>query len=333
MRTRILLAALGLVVAASAPAPAPAAVAGTRAAGCRSTAFDVDLGPAGPARVTGVRCGPPGGTVQVLVPGLTYDSRYWLRRPAPDLPSYAAAMAAAGIATVALDRPGTGGGTRPDAAAVGLDASVAAVHRVVAVLRAEGRRTVVLAGHSFGSGVALAEAARYGDVDGVIATAFLHGAGPSGFGFLSSLHPASEDPVLAPENPPAGYETTKPGTRDALFYTADDSDAATRAADEATKSTVTSGERADASKVVSDIGLTRSVRVPVLLADGQDDALLCGIPGCFSADYVRAFESLFYDARTGPTVFLLPGAGHALGLHRNAPLFFRTAVRWTEGIG
>ena len=58
---------------------------------------------------------PEGGsdTVQVLLPGLTYDRRYW---NAPGKYDYAAHMLAAGYAVLLLDRLGTGGSSRPPAA-------------------------------------------------------------------------------------------------------------------------------------------------------------------------------------------------------------------------
>src|ERR1700761_7316660 len=61
---------------------------------------------------------PRGRAVQVLIPGLTYGASYWNFPLDPGRYSYVRAATAAGFATLALDRLGTGPSSHPPAAAV-----------------------------------------------------------------------------------------------------------------------------------------------------------------------------------------------------------------------
>lgn len=342
---RSVMEAMALIAAAlavlSLASPAWAAPDSPGPASCHEFALSVDLGAAGAdVPVHGTLCrpsNPVGDSVQVLLPGATYDRAYWQLRPAAGLPSYVEAMSASGLTTLALDRPGTGLSGHPDADALGLDANVAALHQIIGRLHdgTTGTRysQVISVGHSWGSSIAVAEAQQYADVSGVIATEFLHGIGPRIDDFGASLYPAADDPVLAPENPPAGYLTTSPGARSDLFYDPADSDPATRNADELTKSTMTTGESADIATVQQDFAITRGITVPVMIADGQHDALLCGtMIDCSTAETLRAYEADYYSPRADLSAYVLAGAGHSINLHRNAPDFFHAASTWTHRI-
>jgi pimeloyl-ACP methyl ester carboxylesterase len=270
--------------------------------------------------------------VELLLSGVTYNRRYW---DAPGKYSFVQRAAAAGIATLALDRPGTGSSSRPPANDVSFEAELQAIHKVVSDLRsgqinysAFGR--IILVGHSFGSGLALGEAARYNDVDGVIASGFAHGAGPKLPKFGESLGAASEDPLLSSTHPPTGYLTTIPGSRSDLFFNPQDAPLAVRGWDEVTKSTVTTGELSSLG-VAYDPAVTQAIRVPVLLAVGQNDALLCGAPlNCSDAGSLLTSESWFYGPMAQLDTFVLPNSGHSINLHANAPEWFSKAQDWVS---
>ena len=65
------------------------------------------------------------------------------------------------------------------------------------------------------------------------------------------------------------------------------------------------------------------VNVPVLVAFGQQDA--AWLPACQTA------QAALYLSSPSVTTFILPGAGHALMLHRNAGAFEAEAPRIAQG--
>jgi pimeloyl-ACP methyl ester carboxylesterase len=284
---------------------------------------------------------PRGRVIEVLVPGLTYGASYWNFPLDPGRYSYVRAATAAGFATLAIDRPGTGGSSHPPAADVTATSEAVALHDVVERLRA-GRvgatrfRTVVLVGHSFGSEVALREAGTYGDVDGVISTGWLTAGNPAGHLRVRDSYDASasDDPKFGHAGLPTGYVTTRPGTRGADFYNTAYASPAVINEDEALKETVTSGELASVVVPVPR-ATTRRIHVPVLLADGQDDDLDCSptLPGasCASAAALITRERANFAPPACLRAFVLPTAGHSINLHPDAPRWFAAAARWIRG--
>ncbi|GGX74229.1 alpha/beta hydrolase [Streptomyces hiroshimensis] len=323
----------GLVLApAAAPAAATPSAPSHGTPACRELRVPA---PGTSVTVAGRLCRPAGpapDTVLVLVPGITYDRHYWTSRPAPGAASFQEAMAAAGLATVAVDRPGTGASGRPDASATDLGSEADALHAVVGALRTGAGgpryRRVVAVGHSFGSGVALAESVRHADVDALVLTGYGHGAGPLLEEFGRSLHPAAEDPVLSHDHPPAGYSTTRPGTRARFFHNLSDTWPGTVLRDEVTKSTVTSGELATLGDAYAP-ALAARVRVPVLVALGGEDRLVCHGPWltCTSAEQVAGVERTLFTG-TRLTAYLLPESGHALEAAANAGQWHGFLAGW-----
>ncbi|MFI0219902.1 alpha/beta hydrolase [Streptomyces lydicus] len=303
---------------------------------CRDLSISVTLPDVGTQTIQGTLCTPmnEARTLQILLGGVTYDRHYWALPSAPGKPSYMEESSKNGYATLALDRIGTGSSGHPPAEKVGLKANVDALHQVVNAFRVGsiGGRAysrVITVGHSFGASVAVAEAYRENDVDGVIASSFLHALGPRIGEFGKSLYPAIQDPITSHSNPPKNYLTTQPGTRSDLFYSKADAAPETQRADESTKTTETSAENHDIAVVQSSPKITRGVNVPVLLAVGERDELLCGGKlKCDNSTHVQDFEKEFYGNAAKLTAFVLPRAGHAINLHRNSELWFRAASDW-----
>jgi pimeloyl-ACP methyl ester carboxylesterase len=79
---------------------------------------------------------PAGRTVEVLIPGLTYGASYWNFQLDPARYSYVRAATAAGYATLAIDRLGSGASGRPPAAEVTATSEAFAVHQIVTALHA-----------------------------------------------------------------------------------------------------------------------------------------------------------------------------------------------------
>lgn len=326
--------AAALVVVAS-----PVAVAGTAPETDEVSCRGVDVPLRGGDWIHGQFCQPEGGrdAVQILVPGVTYDHRYWDFEHRPETYSYRRAANAAGFSTFAADRLGTGGSSRPVSAALTAFSQADAVHRVITALRdgtATGTRfgSVLLGGHSLGSTIAIIEAATYRDVDGVLLTGVGHRFDAVQLGGLfASMHPAAADPVLASHYPATdpGYLTTRPGTR-ARFLHPPDVDPAVLAADEQTKSVFSSTEAPDAALLALVSPYSRRIDVPVFLVNGADDVIFCpvGTDTCTDAGSLAAAESHDYGSAACLRTAVLPGTGHDVNLSRSAPEFQRAALQW-----
>lgn len=297
---------------------------------CTETDLSVSLALLLPQKVHATFCQPAGTipkTVQLLVHGGTYNRLYW---DLPGMPaySYQRDLAERGMATIAIDCPGSGDSSQPLSALITGTGLASVVHQVIGQLRS-GRATgtafdrVVLVGHSMGSGVVALEASTYRDVDAVVLTGFSHSMNVLGLTgiFVDGVRPALLDPTLSRRLPDPGYVTTIPGTRH-LFHDPGRVAPDVLAADEATKDQVAATVVPDLLTLAFLSPATRSINVPVLIADGQVDTLFCAFHCATPQDLTDA-ESAYF---TSPlTVFLLPGAGHSLGLAVNAP-DFRAAV-------
>ncbi|MET1073461.1 MAG: alpha/beta hydrolase [Umezawaea sp.] len=282
-------------------------------------------------------CVPQGATtVQVLVPGGTYSGAYWDIGYAPETRSYRQALNKAGIATVAVDRLGSGRSSRTLSALVTVSANATAVHAVIQSLRPRFAK-VVLVGHSIGSAVATVEAVTYRDVDGVVITGLSHQINlPGAVPVFTTLGPTLLDPVLKDRGLELGYLTTLPGTRYASFHSPGATEPGAIAFDEATKDVVTLTETVDTVVVGSLIPVSRQITVPVMLVMGGGDGNFCGPPlgaDCSSNEALRVSEGRFYAPEARLRTHVVPGYGHSLNFSVNAPDYHRAVAEWTKGIG
>ncbi len=276
-----------------------------------------------------------GKTMQLLIHGYTYDQNYW------DFPyqqpnySYVASAVQAGYATLAIDRIGVGQSDHPAPELVTVLSEGYTVHQIVQDLRGgtiEGTAfpKIVLVGHSLGTLIAWTEAATYQDVDGVIASGWMHTLNPvAAASILSSSYPAVLDPKFAGSGLPVGYLTTVPGTRGSLFYNAANADPNVIALDEQLKQTGTDGEEATFA-TGNDPLLTLSIHVPVMTAVGQNDGIFC-VPlllSCANGTAVKAREQVFYTPDACLEGYSLPGSGHDMNLHLNAGAWYTAANNW-----
>jgi pimeloyl-ACP methyl ester carboxylesterase len=308
---------------------------------CERLTFPVALTEGQPAtyHVAGWLCGRGSiqhRTIQVLLHGGTYSHIYWDFSYQPERYSYVRALTAAGYATLAIDRIGTGESDHPPALEVSAKSNAFVVHQIVQTLRSgtlhvpsfgriRGER-LMLVGHSLGTSVAIGEAATYHDVDGLILTGYLHNRGPGLVEFAQDFIPASSDPHFVGRDIPAGYLTTRPGARGAsYFYYAPATDPAVIAADEATKETTTIGEAAD---FFTSAALSPQIDTPVLVVIGDRDRLFCDDPSCSAAGTVDR-EYAFYSPAARLQVVSIPLSSHILNLHKQAPLWYAIAATWS----
>ncbi|HEX8864229.1 MAG TPA: alpha/beta hydrolase, partial [Lentzea sp.] len=194
----------------------------------------------------GKLCVPHGATtVQVLVPGGTYTGDYWDIPIDPDRRSVVRAMNRAGVATMAVDRIGTGKSSKPLSLLVTGAAQAQAVHDVITTLKPRFDK-VLIGGHSIGSVITMMEAGRYRDVDGVLVTGMTHmwdylRAVPA----LANSIPVTLDPKLSLRGLDPGYLTTMPGARYGMFHAPGPNIAAVIDYDESTKDVFAPGEAVD----------------------------------------------------------------------------------------
>ncbi|MBO0883271.1 MAG: alpha/beta fold hydrolase, partial [Mycobacterium sp.] len=297
--------------------------------GCRAVDIPVRLpGIVEPLRIAGTFCTPgpvTGRTVQVLVPGYTYSRAYWDFPYRSERYSYVSAAVRAGYATLNIDRLGTGESSHPAPPVLRIDNQILALHQVVSALRRgefadTAHSRVITIGHSLGSAMVSAEAARFGDVDAVVLTGFAHAVGPGTPQFFATaLYPAQLEPRFTDR--PTGYLTTLPGMRAADFYAPGTADPAVIATDERLKETTVGAVEA-AGIGLAQAESTLALRVPVLVIVGELDTIVCGQAAC------RAAERLFYRPDVHTTIIGVPGTGHDLNTSRSAPSSFRAILGW-----
>lgn len=314
--------------------PASASTA-TPATFCGQVQLPVALQPGQPAsyQVVGWLCSRPplrGRTIQVLVAGATYSHLYWDFPVRPERYSYVRALTDAGYATLTIDRIGIGVSSHPAPEQIDVEANAFVLHQVVQALRLgqviDLFPKIILVGHSLGSSIALTEASRYHDVDGVIVSGFTHTITPAFLNAGQVLYPANQDGRFNGLNLPDGYLTTLPGTRGLVFYSGPNAEADVIVQDEATKETVTQAELYGLAGVILNGDLSRAIQVPVLSVVGQQDLFFCSDAACSNAQA----ETTFYGPQAQLELQVLPGFGHDLNLHLNAPTWFALARDWSD---
>ena len=286
--------------------------------------------------VAGRLCIPAGGASQVdlLVAGATYNSSYWDWPQTPATYSFVQRDLAAGRATFAFDRLGSGASSRPLSTGIGVEADAYVTHQLVQWLRARPFGQVNMVGHSLGSIVSMTESAVYGDIARLVITGMLHppGLGANSAGLFGSFQPASLDPMFLVKVTDPGYLTTAPNTRGTSFYYAGTADPNVIAYDEAHKDIVSSVEVVGAVTrlaVVPPLNDTDQIHVPVLVIVGQRDNLLCGLlVNCLQEVGVRANEAPYYANAPSFTARTVPDTAHDLTLHPSAGVSFGIIDQW-----
>ncbi|HSX00851.1 MAG TPA: alpha/beta hydrolase [Candidatus Saccharimonas sp.] len=319
---------------------APAAVLAAPGPTCRALSMPVALGPGLPATetVAGTLCVPAQFTgpkqVDVLVHGASYNRTYWDFPVQEPMYSYVSRTLAQGRATFAYDRLGAGQSSRPLSTAVTIESDAYVLHQVIQAARGVAPvQKVNVVGHSFGSVVAIDEAATFHDEDRLVLTGLLHATGP-GQTNPAAFQPAFLDPQFAGQGYDPGYLTSTPGFRGQLFYYAPTADPAVIAYDEAHKDVASAtqfGEGLAQINTPAGANLSNQVTVPVLVIDGQFDQLFCGLTlDCNNPATVAANEAPFYTGSPSFTSAIVANTAHDLALHTTAGTSFATINQWIE---
>ena len=341
-----------LLAAAGIAAVAPAAAAradGLPALNCSAYTLPVAIADPGPANQTmwGQLCyrgSREPATVELLVHGATYNHLYWNFPYGNGYYSYVDAATLAGYATFDIDRIGDGYSSRPPSADLDLTAGAVALHDAVTALRSGGVgghafTRVVMVGHSLGSIEAWVEDADYHDVNALIITGALHQLSPNATAAVQAdFYPAADDPKFAGSGLDPGYLTTRPGTREALFYQPATADPAVVALDEANKDTVTAAEIDGILSTLAQPAAQQpsyQINVPVLVVVGAEDNIFCaGVTAynCTSAASVQSYESQYYSPAAHLKVAVIPGTGHDLALSTTAPITDAVMIAWSLSV-
>lgn len=330
MRFRRLCAAALLLATGTLLAPPPASAATS----CQDVSYPVRVGltPLVPSLETmaGRLCVPTSATtIQVLIPGGTYDRSYWDVTYEPSTRSFTQAQNKSGIATLALDRLGTGKSSKPLSALVTASTQASAVHQVIQTLKPRFTK-VIVAGHSIGSAMAMIEAGTWRDVDGVLVTGFTH-----------KMNYITVVPVLAnmiPAGLDLGYLTTMPDTRYNAFHKPGPLISGAISHDESTKDVFAATEAVDTillNTVI--IPVSRNITVPVMIVVGNDTHFCSsGLPlmgsDCSSAAALKADEGQFFPSVPRLDTFVLNGYGHSINYAPNAPEYHSAVATWSKSI-
>lgn len=340
------LASFGLSPLLCSNASAQAALAqpaNTAPTTCQSVTVPVALVDGGPKAysVSGKLCLPASGqanSVILTVHGATYDHNYWDWPYIPQIYSFRNFMMNAGYAVFVYDRIGDGLSSHPVSTDISVNSDGFVAHELVQALR-QGQingyafKHVVLAGHSLGSYTSWVEAGLYRDVDAVILTGIAHKISSTIGTLLSQdIYPAQQDPAFQNLGLDAGYLTTRPGARNAMFYYSVTTDPNVVQLDEKLKQTATQTELNGVFATGPGTATYYSgfINVPILIVDGQYDLIFCGngAVDCSSSASLQSAEKPYYSASPSVTSFVVPASGHDVNLEVTAPIWYGVSLQW-----
>jgi pimeloyl-ACP methyl ester carboxylesterase len=275
-------------------------------------------------------------TVQLLVHGATYTRVAWDWPQNSATYSYVQDAVNAGYATFAIDRLGHGESDHPPANNLTMQLGSVVIHGVVTALRngalgGTAFTKVVFVGTSLGAVQAYEYSGHYTDINAYVLFGSMHMLKTSWINmFQSDLQPL-------PSDPNSGYLTTVPGTRGSLFFNTATADPAVISQDEALKDTITAGEINSAIPLVSVAPAsspTQNVTVPVLVAMGQFDNIVCGAPDGITCttSAIQSFEQPYFTHAASFTVQVTANSGHLLSEHPTAPTAHTNVINWIKGV-
>jgi pimeloyl-ACP methyl ester carboxylesterase len=272
--------------------------------------------------------------LDILTEGATYNSTYWDWPIDSSQYSYVNKTLAEGRATFAYDRIGAGKSSHPVSTDITEATDAYVLHQIISMLQKGGYKKINSIGHSYGSGIALEEAATYKDVSRLVLTGYLHRA--SNPAVTAGNYPANQDPAFLAAGLDAGYLTTRPGARQTSFYSSS-ADPQVVAYDEVHKDLVSRTGLLDfiAKRGIAPAdNISAKVTTPVLLVTGEQDAIFCydsAAFNCSDTSMVRANEAPYYAHARSLQVFMITATGHDIALHPTADRSFALINRWIKG--
>lgn len=271
---------------------------------------------------------------QLLVHGTTYAQYYYDFPYKPQRYSYVTHATEAGYPTLNIDRIGSGESSHPPPEHTTLETNAVILHQLIQVLRAgaiDGIDTseVMLVGHGYGALVGVKQQAQYSGADYLTLTGYTQQYAhlPNLSTWLSPPESisAQQTDIARFDNLPQSYRTTRPGERTSYYYEKN-ADPAVITVDDRHKETVTETELETATEVLD---ASLAISVPVLEVVGDQDSVFCGAKSCTAPLGARTTEPLLWP-EADFTMKVLPGGGHALFLHQNAPTTFSWIETWAN---
>jgi pimeloyl-ACP methyl ester carboxylesterase len=273
--------------------------------------------------------------LQILVHGANSDHRYWDFPIEPETYSYVAWAEERGVATLAIDRIGSGASSRPAGSEITIEAQAETLHQVIQAVRrgldgAPPFAEIVLVGASLGSVVSGVEAATYCDIDAAILTAYLpvdSGAVLDEDTLSALFEPATRQVPRLIGLVDDGYVVPRGDVGSSWLYWSATADEAIVAAAGQMADVTTRAELAGAANAGA---IVRTSQVPTLFLVGQFDPLLfdpsTDIDCNDSSSRVAAISLENFEYRVAPET------GHPLNLHRTAHQSFRVMNEWLEDL-
>ncbi|KAL9059468.1 MAG: hypothetical protein Q9162_001166 [Coniocarpon cinnabarinum] len=306
-------------------------------------------------------CVPPNGTkkdhLQIATHGAFFDKRYWDVAVNPSEYSYVEAALAAGYSILTYDRLGTGSSAKPDANTVVQAPLELEILRGITEMARSGEllghaitfnesnmsfEKVIHVGHSFGSFLTSALLTTYGKLsDAALITGFIlneHFAGVS-MTAMGLEYAAQNDDALFGDRS-VGYMVS--GTRSALqtgfFSTRENSNAGIGGFEPelldygfSIRSSVTATELLSPSQL--NLGAASDFEGPIQFVTGEFDFPICR--GDCKASYDPAMiKSLYPKVKDEDfEIYLQPGTGHGLTMHRKANSGYKVMLDWLDSHG
>lgn len=270
-------------------------------------------------------------TLQVLVPGFTYNHTYWdpSSKILPNY-SYARFMARQGYPVLALDLLGTGDSSIPDGDVLNLSQSVSSLVQVLTKVRSLpnplGHKftRIVLVGHSVGTAIAVLTTGTIpGIADFLVAT---------GWSFAPHVVPLSEELIAAALATP--YIRFPPQVREELFYFTPSARPSVIEfdnrflADQFSRGVLVEGlpllEALALGDIqaIQDISRVNKVNIPVLVQLGRFDVL--------APPLLPEVEARLYSSSPDVSVDILERMGHSFNFHRNRFESWKGINQWIE---
>lgn len=278
-------------------------------------------------------------TLLVLIPGGTYTHVYWDMPYKPEAYSFVQWAHDNGIATLNLDRLGTGKSHRPPGADLTVQVNADAVDQIIAEVRLNGiceRRfsKIVTVGHSFGSLTASYAQATWGNADGVVLTG-ITGANVKGLtaedssvtSIMSVFQRAKDDPRMADRKDAIDddYYCHRPELRSSLFFRVPPVEAEMVEIDAQLQDTMTLGEMRTCYLGFEE---SKNIKVPVLVELGEFDYYyMNGSEETIDGAYAEAKKRNPPNFSHAP---LFRNAGHNLTQHPNAHEHYEAIKDWME---
>jgi pimeloyl-ACP methyl ester carboxylesterase len=275
--------------------------------------------------------------VDVLTHGATYTHTYWDWSQDPGLYSYVGKTLTDERATLNYDRIGNGASSRPLSTEITMASDAYVLHQLIRGLRFLGYKQINSVSHSYGAGVAVAEATTdYGDgikASTQVLTGYLHR--PSNPAVTAGNYPANQDPKFTGLGLDDKYLTSRPGVRGTSFHSLT-SDPDVVALDDKNKDLVSLTGLLGflgARNVPAATNISNSIKVPVLVIGGEQDAIFCYDPAvfdCANQALLTANEAPFYAGASNFEVMAEPGSGHDLTLHPSADSSYEKISSWIQ---